>query len=122
VITGTAAAETFSWGSLAKTSLVTYDTIVNYSSNDKIAIDGLQYNRTLNSSLGSIASLTYANLITFLNNTRLPASAAAAFTVAGMSGTFVALNDQRAAFHSESDGLVFLKQYTIGSANTVSIV
>jgi L-fucose mutarotase/ribose pyranase (RbsD/FucU family) len=122
VITGTAAAETFSWGSLAKTSLVSYDTIVNYSSNDKIAIDGLRYNRTLNSSLGSIASLTYANLITFLNNTRLPASAAAAFTVAGMSGTFVALNDQGAAFHSETDGLVFLKQYTIGSANTVSIV
>jgi hypothetical protein len=122
VVTGTSAAETFSWSSLAETTLGSYDTIVNYASNDRIAIEGLSYNRTLNGSLGNIASLTYANMITFLNNTRLPANAAAAFTVSGMDGTFIALNDQRAAFQNDTDGLLFLKQFTIGSASTVRIV
>jgi hypothetical protein len=38
-----------------------------------------------------------------------------------MNGTFVALNDQRSAFQAETDGLLFLKQYALGSGNTVSI-
>jgi hypothetical protein len=121
VVTGTASADVFSWNSLADTTLVSYDTIVNYSSNDLISIDGSNYDRTLSSSLGNIASLTYGNMISFLNNTRLPASAATAFTVTGMNGTFVALNDQRSAFQAETDGLLFLKQYALGSGNTVSI-
>jgi hypothetical protein len=121
VVTGTASADVFSWNSLTDTTLVSYDTIVNYSSNDLISIDGNNYDRTLSSSLGNIASLTYRNMISFLNKTRLPVSAATAFTVTGMNGTFVALNDQRSAFQAETDGLLFLKQYTLGSGNTVSI-
>jgi hypothetical protein len=122
VITGTSAAETFSWSSLAETTLVNYDTIVNFSSNDRIAINGLNYNRNLSASVGSIASLTYANLISLLNSTRLPANGAAAFTVAEMQGAFVALNDHRAGFHGASDGLVFLRQFNISSSNTIGIV
>jgi hypothetical protein len=39
-----------------------------------------------------------------------------------MPGTFVALNDRKAAFQSDTDGLVFLKQYSIGSVNSVAVV
>ncbi len=121
VVTGTSAADVFSWDSLMETSLVSYDTVVNFSSNDKLAIRNLSYGQTLRGSIGNISSLTYANMIALLNATRLPANRASVFTVTGISGTFVALNDRRAAFQSDTDGLVFLKQYSIGSANPVTI-
>jgi hypothetical protein len=122
VVTGTSGADTFSWDSLAKTSLVSYDTVAGFASVDRLAIRGLSYGQTLRGSVGTIASLTYGNMISLLNGTRLPTNAAAAFTVTGMAGTFIALNDQRAAFQSDTDGLLFLKQYAIGSANSVTIV
>jgi hypothetical protein len=122
VVTGTSASDIFSWDSLADTSLVNYDTVVNFARDDKISISGLSYGQILSSSVGNISSLAYANLISLLNNTRLPANRAAAFTVTGMNGTFIALNDRRAAFQSDTDGLVFLKGYTMGSANTITIV
>jgi hypothetical protein len=121
VITGTQAADTFRWGALTETNLASYDTIVNYGTGDQIEIEGLSYGATLTSSLGDIDSLTYANMRSFLNEARLPAHAAAAFTVTGMDGTFVALNDQRSSFQSDSDGLLFLKRYAISSSNTVTI-
>ena len=122
VVTGTSAADTFSWDSLAETSLNSYDTVVNFASNDKIAIRGLSYGQTLRNSVGNIASLTYSNMISLLNGTKLPSGGAAAFTVTGLNGTFVALNDRRAAFQSDTDGLVFLKQYNISSSNPVVVV
>ena len=122
VVTGVSTAETFRWANLAETTLATYDTIVNYSSSDKVSIGGLTYGKTFIGSAGNIASLTYANLISFLDNTRFASGAAAAFTVTGMNGTFVALNDQRGSFQAHTDGLIFLKQYAIGSTNSVAIV
>jgi hypothetical protein len=122
VVTGTSASDVFSWDSLADTSLVNYDTVVNFARDDKISIGGLSYGQILSSSVGNISSLAYANLISLLNNTRWPANRAAAFTVTGMNGTFIALNDRRVAFQSDTDGLVFLKGYTMGSANTITIV
>lgn len=122
VLTGVSTAETFRWVNLAETTLATYDTIVNYASSDKLAISGLSYGKTFVSSAGNIASLTYANMISFLDNARFASGAAAAFTVTGMNGTFVALNDQHGSFQAHTDGLIFLKQYAIGSTNSVSIV
>jgi hypothetical protein len=122
VVTGTAAADVFSWDTLAQTSLVSYDSVASFSSDDKLFIRNGSYEQTLRGSVGNLSALTYANLISLLNSARLPANRASAFTVTGMPGTFVALNDSRSAFQSDTDGLVFLKQYSIGSVNSVMIV
>jgi hypothetical protein len=122
VVTGTAANETFAWANLSETSLASYDTIVGYSSRDQISVASRQYGATLNRSVGQLEALTEANLIALLDQSALPASAAAAFTVAGLNGTFVALNDQRPSFQAATDGLVFLKDYAIGVGNTVTVV
>jgi hypothetical protein len=122
VVTGTAANETFAWGNLSETSLASYDTIVGYSSRDQIEVASRQYGATLNRSAGQLEALTEANLIALLDQSALPAAAAAAFTVSGLNGTFVAFNDQRPSFQADTDGLVFLKGYAIGAANTVTVV
>jgi len=122
VVIGTPDKDTFSWANLTATSLARYDVIVGYSSDDQLAVNGLQYSRTLQGSVGHLQALSEQNISNLLNGATLPASDAAAFTVAGLDGTFVALNDQRSAFQSDSDGLVFLKGYTIGSGQTVTIV
>jgi hypothetical protein len=114
--------KTYSWTSLADTTLANPDAIVGYSSVDQIAIDGLSYATTLNRSAGEIASLTNDNLVAFFDASRLPASVAAAFTVDGVGGTYVALNDQRPGFQSDTDGLLLLKDYSVGSTNTITIV
>jgi hypothetical protein len=110
------------WANLGETSFASYDTIVGYSSGDQISVASRQYGATLNRSAGQLEALTEANLIALLDQSALPASAAAAFTVSGLNGTFVALNDQRPSFQADTDGLVFLKDYAIGAANTVAIV
>jgi hypothetical protein len=122
VVTGTAAADVFSWDTLAQTSLVSYDSVASFSSEDKLLIRNVSYKQVLRGSVGNLSALTYANLISLLNSARLPANRASAFTVTGMPGTFVALNDRKAAFQSDTDGLVFLKQYSIGSVNSVAVV
>jgi len=122
VLMGTAAGDVFSWDTLAQTSLVSYDSVASFSSEDKLLIRNVSYKQVLRGSVGNLSALTYANLISLLNSARLPANRASAFTVTGMPGTFVALNDRKAAFQSDTDGLVFLKQYSIGSVNSVAVV
>jgi hypothetical protein len=119
---GTAAGDVFSWDTLAHTSLGSYDSVVGFSRDDRLSIRNSSFGQVLRGSVGNVSSLTYANLISLLNSARFPADGASAFTVTGMPGTFVALNDRRAAFQSDTDGLVFLKQYSIGSVNSVAIV
>ncbi len=122
VLIGTPNQETFSWANLAATPLARYDVIMGYASGDQLAIGGQTYSRTLSGSVGELQSLSENSVSNLLTAAKLPASGAAAFTVAGFDGTFVALNDQRSAFQSDSDGLVFLKGYTLGGDNTVTIV
>jgi hypothetical protein len=122
VLMGTAAGDVFSWDTLAHTSLGSYDSVVGFSRDDRLSIRNSSFGQVLRGSVGNVSSLTYANLISLLNSARFPADGASAFTVTGMPGTFVALNDRRAAFQSDTDGLVFLKQYSIGSVNSVAIV
>jgi hypothetical protein len=122
VLIGTPNQETFSWANPAATPLARYDVILGYASNDQLAIGGLTYGQTLSGSVGELQSLSENSVSNLLTAAKLPASGTAAFTVAGLNGTFVALNDQRSAFQSDSDGLVFLKGYTLGGDNTVTVV
>lgn len=122
VLIGTPNQETFSWANPAATPLARYDVILGYGSDDQLAIGGLTYGQTLSGSVGELQSLSENSVSNLLTAAKLPASGAAAFTVAGLNGTFVALNDQRSAFQSDSDGLVFLKGYTLDGGNTVTVI
>lgn len=122
VLIGTPQQDTFRFASLAATPLARYDVIVGYANDDQLAVDGLQYGRMLQGSAGELQALSDSAVSNLLTGAKLPASGAAAFTVAGLDGTFVALNDQRSAFQSDSDGLVLLKGYTLGAGNTITIV
>jgi hypothetical protein len=121
VVTGSSGSDDFRWGSLKETSLGSYDTIIGYEPDDRIVIGDRSYNAALSGSVGNAQSLNYRAIISLLTSQALPSNSAAAFTVTGMDGTFVALNDNRAAFQNDTDGLVFLKQFSIGLDRPVTI-
>jgi hypothetical protein len=120
-VTGSSGSDDFRWGSLKETSLGSYDTIIGYEPDDRIVIGDRSYNAALSGSVGNAQSLNYRAIISLLTSQALPSNSAAAFTVTGMDGTFVALNDNRAAFQNDTDGLVFLKQFSIGLDRPVTI-
>ena len=56
-----------------------------------------------------------------LANTTFLAKYAAAFTVEGLRGTFLALNDGRDGFQADTDAPIHLSNYTICSKTPISV-
>jgi hypothetical protein len=74
---------------------------------------------TLTSSVGKIASLTAANISALLKSSVFTGSSSKAFTVNGISGTFLAFNDTTAGYNAATDSIVLLQGYTLGSVSIV---
>jgi Ca2+-binding RTX toxin-like protein len=121
-LTGGVGVDTFRYTNLNESLLANFDVITDYTSGDIIDGPG-QLAMTLNKSAGKAAGLSQSQIQQFLTNSIFGEKVnALAFTVEGQIGTFVALNNGQSGFQAASDALLFLQNYTIGSANKVSIV
>lgn len=78
--------------------------------------------KDLNTSSATIPSLSESNLAASLNAGSFLANAVTAFKVTGIPGTFIAANDSRPGFQADSDLIISLANYNIGTANPVIFI
>ncbi|MHC5718452.1 MAG: bluetail domain-containing putative surface protein, partial [Nostoc sp.] len=103
---------------LSDSLLASYDFITGYTSGEQIdRVGGSSV--TLTTSVGKIASLTAANISALLKSSVFTGSSSKAFTVTGISGTFLAFNDATAGYNSANDSIILLQNYTLGSVSIV---
>jgi T1SS-143 domain-containing protein len=126
---GTAAGDTFSGlagtdrfqlPNLASSLLPDFDVITDYASAESIDAPG-PIVASLTGSLGVAANLSASSIAAVLTTGTFTANQAAAFTVAGLGGTFVALNDPTPGFQAATDAVLFLQGYSVGVANPVTL-
>ena len=101
-LTGSTGLDTLNYNSLGESLLSGFDVIQGYSgtgtSLDRINAPGSIAPITLTASKGTATALTEAAIKLVLTNAAFAANTAAAFTVTGQSGTFIALNNGVAGF------------------------
>jgi Ca2+-binding RTX toxin-like protein len=123
---GAAISDRFLYPALTDSLLASFDVITDYigsgATPDQIDAPASIAPVTRTASLGTAASLSEAAIQAVLTNVAFGANAAAAFTVTGQSGTFVALNNGVAGFQAASDAVLQLASYNIGVANPIVIV
>ena len=112
-VIGTPAADYIYYSAPASTGLNGYDRIIGYQPQDVISIAGA-YNAVITRSIGNLSALTRTNISRLLTPQVFRPWKTAAFTVSGMNGTFVAMNDWQAGFKTFYDSLVFLQGYKVG--------
>jgi Ca2+-binding RTX toxin-like protein len=122
ILTGGTGIDTFFYSDLKESLLSGFDVITDYASVEKINV-GFQFEGDdLIASTGKASAFTEGAIGSVLSNTTFVANNAAAFTVEGLRGTFLALNDGRDGFQAESDALIHLSNYTIGSKTPISVI
>ena len=99
----------------------TYDIITGFQPVDRLQVNGQPFRATLSSSAGVLGSLA-ADDISFFLTTDWAAGSATAFSVLGMQGTFVALNDAIPGYQSASDAIVYLQNYNVSAANRIVLL
>ncbi|WP_287709259.1 MULTISPECIES: bluetail domain-containing putative surface protein [unclassified Microcystis] len=125
-LTGSTGLDTLNYNSLGESLLSGFDVIQGYSgtgtSLDRINAPAPIAPITLTASKGTAASLTEAAIQLVLTNAAFAANTAAAFTVSGQSGTFIALNNGVAGFQAASDAIIQLSGYNIAAATPVVVI
>jgi len=96
-----------------------FDEIIDFNNNDRILAPLSVESERLVAIKGTAASLTAAAISGVLSTTGFVANSVAAFAASGFAGTFIAMNDGNNGFQAGSDAIVFLKNYSISSANFV---
>jgi ELWxxDGT repeat protein len=119
---GTTDSDTFAYNTLSESLLSGHDVITDFNSRDRLLIPFDVETATLAASAGNIQALTATAISGLLSTSTFAANRASAFTATGQAGTFIALNDGRAGFQSDSDAVIFLRGFAIGSANVVELV
>jgi serralysin len=110
-LTGSGGVDRFNFAALNESLLASYDVITGYTAGEIIDAPALILAGTI-ISIGNAASLTAAGISAVLTAGSFAANRAAAFTVTGQNGTFLALNDGTAGFNSAQDSIIFLQGYT----------
>ena len=125
-LTGSTGLDTLNYNSLGESLLSGFDVIQGYSgtgaSLDRINAPGSIAPITLTASKGTASALTEAAIQLVLTNAAFAANTAAAFTVTGQSGTFIALNNGAAGFQAASDAIIQLSGYNIAAATPVVVI
>ena len=119
---GTTDSDTFVYNALNESLLGGYDVITDFNSRDRILTPFSVETATLTASVGSSRDFTAANISRLLTTSTFAANTAAAFAITGVSGTLIALNDNRAGFQPDSDTIIQLRSYTISSSNAVELI
>jgi hypothetical protein len=122
ILKGGAGVDTFFYNDLKESLLSGFDVITDYASGEKINVSFNFEGDDLIASTGKVIALNEGAIGSLLTNTTFLANNAAAFTVEGLTGTFLALNDGRDGFLADSDALIHLSKYTIGSTTPISII
>ncbi|EPF16154.1 beta strand repeat-containing protein [Microcystis aeruginosa] len=125
-LTGSTGLDTLNYNSLGESLLSGFDVIQGYSgtgaSLDRINAPAPIAPITLTASKGTATALTEAAIQLVLTNAAFAANTAAAFTVTGQSGTFIALNNGAAGFQAASDAIIQLSGYNIAAATPVVVI
>ena len=125
-LTGSTGLDTLTYNSLGDSLLSGFDVIQGYSgtgaSLDSINAPAPIAPITLTASKGTATALTEAAIQLVLTNAAFAANTAAAFTVTGQSGTFIALNNGVAGFQAASDAIIQLSGYNIAVATPVVVI
>ncbi|WP_221275442.1 S8 family serine peptidase [Microcystis aeruginosa] len=125
-LTGSTGLDTLTYNSLGESLLTGFDVIQGYSgtgaSLDRINAPGSIAAITLTASKGQALNLSEAAIQAVLTATKFAANTAAAFTVTGQSGTFIALNNGVAGFQAASDAIIQLSGYNIAVATPVLVI
>jgi len=119
-LSGEAGNDRFAYNSLNESLLANYDVITDYTLGEVIDRPGA--GGVLNSSVGTAASLTTANIQAILTAGVFGVNQSRAFKVNSFSGTFIALNDGIAGFQNGFDSIIQLSTYSISGFSTVTIV
>ena len=123
ILKGSGGVDTFFYNDLKESQLSGFDVITDYAAGEKISLaNPLFEGDDLIASAGMVSALNVAAIGSVLTNTTFLANNALAFTVKGLSGIFLALNDGRDGFQADSDALIHLSNYTIGSTTPISII
>ncbi|MEB3317488.1 MAG: bluetail domain-containing putative surface protein [Cyanobacteriota bacterium] len=127
VLTGGGAsdADVYAYDSLSDSLLgmgASFDQITDFNANDRFMAPLSVETDRLTSSLGHAHSLTAASIAGVLTTSSFLANSVAAFTSPNFMGTFVAMNDGRAGYQTETDAIVLLRNYTISGSNFVDFV
>jgi len=122
ILTGGAGVDTFFYNDLKESLLSGFDVITDYASGERIVAGFLFEGEDLIASTGKATALNEGAIGSVLTNITFLANNSAAFTVEGLTGTFLALNDGRDGFQADSDALIHLSKYTIGSTTPISII
>jgi Ca2+-binding RTX toxin-like protein len=123
ILTGGGGIDTFFYNDLRESLLSGFDVITDYTTGEQIDLANPIFKRdNLINSKAKVSSLNAGAISSVLTNTAFLANNAAAFTVEGLTGTFLALNDGRVGFQADSDALIHLSNYTIGSTTPISII
>ncbi len=119
ILTGGSGTDKFTYTALSDSLLANYDVITDYTTGEQLDAPNSIVAATLTTSIGNVASLSAEAISTVLTSGVFTANSAIAFTVTGLSGTFVGLNDAVAGFDSANDSIIFLQSYTLGSISIV---
>jgi len=125
-LTGTTAADTYllpqlEWSLLGAAGNPTYDTVTGYQTTDRLQLLGRTFKTKLTSSAGVAASLAPTDIANILTPSWAPNSARA-FTVTGLSGTLVALNDAQTGYQADNDAILFLHGYNLSAINSIALL
>jgi len=121
-LTGGGGFDTYVYKSLQDSLLPSFDVITDYGPGDKILFGPRsKVNTSLKSSVGAAKELNERSIQSLLTTKRFMANQAAALTIAGYKGTFLALNDDRDGFQSDSDALIHLASYSINNKHPIHI-
>ncbi len=119
---GATDSDTFVYNALNESLLGRNDVITDFNSRDRILTPFSVETATLTASAGSIQAFSVEAISGLLSTSTFAANTASAFTVTGVAGTAIALNDSRAGFQMDSDALIFLQGFSISSTNAVELI
>jgi hypothetical protein len=117
---------TFSYEKNSLSILKNYDTITNYVTTDAIDSPFVKSGSIvidLGTPCEKIRSLS-AKAISkqCLTKENFKAGQAGAFTVEGLNGTFLVLNDNKDGFQANSDAVIFLAGFQISGTSSINVV
>ena len=89
---------------------------------DRLSFASTPLNVSLTSSKFTLGALNATNLASLLSETAFPAASVAAFSVSGLSGTFLAINDNNPGFRHTADALLYLPSHALSTTNPITLL
>lgn len=122
ILTGGLGNDTFFYAAPNESLLAGYDIITDYTGAESIVTGFDIEGDRLIAAKGAVTALTEGSISTLLTPANFAAHSVSVFTAQGVTGAFVAINDQNAGFQASSDAIIHLLNYNVNAANPVTII